>query len=136
MGKLSIDFLIADVDQTIEKYQLETRAKIYALVKRAKTEDPAFFNIPYNPFNWSNNCESDEEDEERTEAEKAELWYNALKASSNPTAKQILFLRNQLFKNVHAALDEFKMTAPNPSITPNGIYGRLYARLLQMEYII
>jgi len=134
MGRLSLQQLVYSIDKAIENQQLEAREKISEVVRRAKKEDPIFFEIPYNPFNPENEVDSDEEEEE--EDEKAMKWFSGLKSSTSPTAKEILRIRKELYKKVQILLDEFKQSSPICSITPTSIFASLYCRLLQLENIV
>jgi hypothetical protein len=51
MGRISMENLVATVEKKMEDAQMEAREKLTVLIKRAKTEDPLFFSIPFNPFN-------------------------------------------------------------------------------------
>ncbi len=50
MGRLSLDTLVHTTDSAIERAMLEAKKQIFQLVKQARKDDAAFFEIPYNPF--------------------------------------------------------------------------------------
>jgi len=95
-----------------------------------------FFNIPFNPFNLEYETDSDDEDEVEME-KRAKFWFAGLKASTGPTAKEILKIRKDLYTKVQLAMDEFKtFTPPDTAITSNSLYSSLYCRILQLEFIV
>jgi hypothetical protein len=51
MGRVSLELLVHTVDNAIKRDHLEAREKIFELIKKARKEDPEFFEIPFNPFN-------------------------------------------------------------------------------------
>lgn len=117
------------MDKKIEKYQNEARDKIFQILKKAKKEDPSFFEIPNNPFTEE---DTDSDDDE----EKTEKWIYCLKVSSNPFAKEILKIRKELLKNVQNCFDEFGNYVPLSAINSTStIFSSLYCRLLQLEHI-
>jgi len=135
MGRVSLEQLVKTIDDTIAREQEEAKKKIYDIVVRAKKDDPQFFEIPFNPFSDESEFESDEEEEE--EEEKSGKWFSSLKASSSPTAKEILKIRKELYKKVQIALDDFKQyTSPLTTISPTSVFASLYCRLLQLEHIV
>jgi len=142
MGKLSLECVVNNIDRAIQSHQLRARQQIFELVRRAKTEDPAFFDIPFNPFTDNSESEDDEEDE-LDEEERSLRWFSSLKASPSKTAREILKVRKGLYRAVQGSLDELKATSAaastSPSfttITPTALFASLYCRLLQMENII
>jgi len=138
MGRLSLEQLVWTIDKDIERFQVEAREKVLRAVRKAKTEDPAFFDIPYNPFS-AEETDSDEEgedEEEEGDEDKSVRWFSGLKASNSPAAKEILKIRKDLYKNVQNSLDDFKsLTSPLITISPTSVFSSLYCRLLQLENI-
>jgi len=134
MGRVSLEQLVWTIDKAVERDQLEARDKIYEAVKRATKDDPAFFEIPFNPFNHEVDTDSEEEEEE--EEEKSLRWFSGLKSSPSPTAKEILKIRKELHKKVQQSLEEFKSTSPLTTITPTTLFSSLYCRLLQLDNIV
>jgi len=133
-----MDCLVQTIEQQIQLHQDVARARILELIKRARTEDPNFFKIPFNPFN-AEETDSDEDEDEEAEEERSSKWLSSLKASHSPTAKELLKIRKELYERVHASLDEFRYhAAPDAAsaIPPPDIFSSLYCRLLQLEYIL
>ncbi len=51
MGKLSLDTAIYHAYQQITEIQTEAKEKVAFIIRNAKSNDPAFFEIAYNPYN-------------------------------------------------------------------------------------
>eukprot|EP01114_Cavostelium_apophysatum_P010212 TRINITY_DN236_c1_g2_i1.p1 TRINITY_DN236_c1_g2~~TRINITY_DN236_c1_g2_i1.p1 ORF type:complete len:137 (+),score=30.52 TRINITY_DN236_c1_g2_i1:70-480(+) len=136
MGRISLEQIVYTVDRQIEQDQVEARNKIFELILAAKKEDPPFFEIPYNPFVEDDENEEIDEDDDEEEEQRSLRWFAGLKASSSPTAKEILKIRKELFKKVSASLDQFRYNSPITNITPNSIFASLYCRLLQLDHVV
>jgi len=134
MGRISLEHLVATVEKSMECAQMEAREKITQVVTKARKEDPSFFALPYNPFNLEDETDSDEDDETESE-NRSKIWFSALKASTGPTAKELLKIKKELYSKIQQAMDEFRAVTSS-DITPSPPFAPLYCRILQLEYII
>jgi hypothetical protein len=50
MGRFSIEQLVSTLEKRVEDVQQDAIQRIMQAVQKARTEDPAFFEIPFNPF--------------------------------------------------------------------------------------